>query len=124
MTTYKLADESANSIRAIAFGQDPRQRTNQDGTPKLSPDGRVTYSTGVQVARPDGGIDKGITIAAIEPSKFPLGAVVRADGDTWLTPYVQDNGGRPSTGQSIVCERLVAVAVAVAVAATANEVAQ
>ena len=109
MTTYKLADESVRSIKGIAFGQEPRPRTSQDGSPKLSPDGRVTYSTGVQVARPDGGIDKGITIAVIEPTKFSLGTVVRADGDTWLTPYVQDNGGRPSTGQSIVCERLVAV---------------
>ena len=109
MSTYKLDPESARTITAIAFGQEPRPRTNQDGSPKLSPDGRPTYSTGVQVARPDGGIDRGITIAVIEPANFSLGKVVRVDGDTWLTPYVQDNGGRPATGQSIVCERLVVV---------------
>lgn len=108
MTTYKLAQDSAETITGISFGQKPKARTNQDGSPKLSPDGRPTFSTGIQVARPDGGVDRGITVAVIEPSTFPLGAVVRAQGLTWLTPYVQEVGSRFAVGQSIVCERLVA----------------
>ena len=103
---YELKDAS---ISALSLGGEPRPRADESGVPKLSPDGRPTYSTGVVVARETGGIDRGITISVIEPEVFPLGTVVRVDGRTWLTPYVQDSGGRASIGKSFVCERLVAV---------------
>jgi hypothetical protein len=38
----------------------------------------------------------------IEPHTFPLGTLLRPDGDVWLTPYVSENGGRASAGMFIV----------------------
>jgi hypothetical protein len=78
----------------------------KEGQPKLSPTGRPTFTSGVVVARPDGGVDRGLTIAVVEPPAKPwaMGLLLRADGRCWLTPYV-DAGGRQAI--SFTVERLV-----------------
>jgi hypothetical protein len=69
------------------------------------------------IARDDGGVDRSVTIAVVEPTKFPLGLAVRPDGKCWLTPYVTDS---QRLGISIVCERLVPIKVAASVAGSAG----
>jgi hypothetical protein len=104
MATYKSDSQwAAANLVAFAMGGDPRPRLNAEGGPKLSPDGRPTFSTGVVVARPDGGQDRGVTISVTEPTRLPLGVLLRPDGNVWLTPY--ESNGR--VGVSIVCDRLV-----------------
>lgn len=102
-----LADNRwAKGLLAQAMGGAPRPRTNPDGSPKLAPNGKPTYASGVVVARPEGGADRGITIAVTDPAPLPLGAVVHPDGEVWVTPY--ESNGRVAL--SIVCDRLVAPA--------------
>jgi hypothetical protein len=109
MATYKLdSAAAARQIRVMSMGGEPRARMRENAA-KLSPDGKPTYSTGVVAAREDGGQDRGVTVAVIEPQIFPLGTMLRPDGDVWLTPYVSDNGNRASAGMSIVATRLVPV---------------
>lgn len=109
MAIYKLdAVEAAEQIRVMSMGGDPRPRMKDD-QPKLAPNGKATYSTGVVAARQDGGQDKGVTIAVTEPKAYPIGTVLRPDGDVWLTPYVAENGTRTSAGMSFIAERLVPV---------------
>jgi hypothetical protein len=109
MTAHELAQESAHAREALSMGGAPRPRTTPDGSPKMSPHGKPTFSAPLVMAREDGGLDRGVTIAVCEPSEFPLGSKVRLDGRVWLTPYVQENNGRSGIGQSIVCDRVVLV---------------
>jgi len=97
---------AAENFRALSMGGEPRPRTNEDGVPKLAPNGKPTYSTGVVLARADGGQDRGITIAVTEPMTLPFGVPMRPDGAVWATPY--ETNGRVAV--SIICERLVPVA--------------
>ena len=95
------------------MGAELRARTGRDDAPKLSPSGKATFSTGVVVAREDGGQERGATISVTEqPAEvWPMGTRLRAQGDAWLTPYVADSGsGRPQVGLSFVVDRLVPVA--------------
>lgn len=86
------------------MGGEPRPRQREDGTPKLAPDGRPTFSTGVVVARSDGGQDRGITVAVVEPQEYPLGTRLCPDGRAWVTPSVTD---ARRLGLSVIVERLV-----------------
>ena len=81
-------------------------RTRADGTVRTSPEGESTYSTGVVVTRPDGGMDRGASIAVIEPAAYQLGQPLRAEGRAYVTPYVTDAG---RLGLSFLVERLVPV---------------
>lgn len=105
MAVYELSPLALLRTAALAMGGEMRPRL-KEGVPKLSPDGRPTYASGVVVARDDGGVDRNVTIAVIELGKFPLGMAVRPDGKAWLTPYVTD---AQRLGISIVCERLIPV---------------
>jgi len=121
VTIYKLdAAEAAERIRVMSMGGEPRPRLKDD-LPKLAPNGKATYSSGVVAAREDGGQDKGVTIAVTEPKVYSLGTILRPEGDVWLTPYVSENGGRASAGMSIIAERLVPVDAPVAPARSRTE---
>lgn len=98
------ADAAAVHIISLGMPEVGRTRVNAEGQPKLSPDGRVTHSTGVVAAREDGGQDRGITIAVIDYKPFPMGTPLRMDGGVWVTPYVTD---AKRQGLSFICERLV-----------------
>ena len=105
MATYEITPSAAAQIVAMSMGGAARPRL-REGVAKLSPDGRPTFASGVVVAREDGqGQERGVSIAVIESTVLPMGALVRPDGKTWVTPYVTDAG---RVGVSIVTERLVA----------------
>ncbi|GLK16923.1 hypothetical protein GCM10017602_14050 [Herbiconiux flava] len=106
MAILKLESRWASeNLRALSLGGEVRPRLNDSGVPKLAPNGKPTFSTGVVVARADGGQDRGVTISVTEPVVLQLGAALRPDGDVWVTPY--ETNGR--VGLSIICERLVPV---------------
>ena len=97
----------------LGQGGSPRARVDRDGHPKLSRDGRPTFSTGCMVLTKD---DSGewipsrgtLSVHVTNPSeRYGKSAVqptiYSTDGETWVTPYVS-NG---FTGLSIVTERLV-----------------
>lgn len=97
----------------LGQGSAPRARVDRDGHPKLSRDGKPTFSTGCMVLTQDesgewipsrGTLSVHVTEpaerygkSAVQPTLFST------DGVTWVTPYVA-NG---FTGLSIVTERLV-----------------
>lgn len=109
MGTYKGDSAAASQTwRFMGMGGDPRPRMRGD-EPKLAPNGKPTFSTGVVAAREDGGQDRGVTVAVTEPGSYPMGTVLRPDGAVWITPYVLEGGSRPSVGISIVAERLVPI---------------
>jgi len=100
------SDWAAAILRALSMGGEPRPRLTEDGAPKLAPNGKPTFVSGAVVARPDGGHDRSITIAVTEPTPHRMGAVVKPDGEVFVTPYEQN--GRVAL--SIICDRLVPVA--------------
>lgn len=100
-------------IVVLGQGSKPKARADRDGVPKLSPDGRATFSTGTVALVQD---DEGefvpgrstVSVHVIEPAdRYGQNAVksqpFMTDGVTWVTPYVA-NGW---TALSIVTERLV-----------------
>lgn len=101
--------------RLVLLGQGgtPRARVDRDGHPKLSPDGRATFSTGCHVlTRDDSGEwvpSRGtLSVHVTEPAeRYGKNAVTptlySTDGVTWVQPYVS-NGW---IGLSVVTERLV-----------------
>lgn len=103
MAAYEVLTESVPMCMGMGAEFHPRLK---DGQAKLSPHGKATYTSGVVVARPDGGADRGITIAVTEPANkpFDMGQRLRADGRCWMTPYV-DGAGRQAV--SFTVERLV-----------------
>ena len=106
MAIFTIADTSEIPDLLSMGREELIQRTTKEGAPKLSPDGRPTFSTGVAAIREGGGQDQGVTVAVIEVPKtpWPLGAALRAEGKAWLTPYVNQQGRQ---GLSFVVERLV-----------------
>lgn len=70
-----------------------RPRMNQDGSPRLTDDGRVTYALRAQYVDADG-IDDRVTVAIINPPTQPLPAMsqVRAAGSVRATAW--NNDGR------------------------------
>ncbi|QCQ17248.1 hypothetical protein [Microbacterium sp. RG1] len=107
MVMLKVDSEwAARNIRAQGMGGEPRIRTGDNQVPKLAPNGKPTYASGVVVARPEGGVDRGVSIAVTEPAVLPLGVALCPAGDIWVTPY--ESNGRVAL--SIVCDRLVPLA--------------
>lgn len=97
----------------LGQGATPRARVDRDGRPKLSPDGRPTFSTGCTVLSQD---DSGewvpsrgtLSVHVTEPAeRYGKNAVTptlfSTEGVTWITPYVS-NG---FVGLSVVTDRLV-----------------
>lgn len=114
MTTFPTTSDALPKAMSMGKTIDPAApRTNREGLVKTSPDGRPTYSSGVVVAREDGGQAQDNFYAVIEPPKapWPMGTVLRPEGKAWVTPYVVDggNGRRAQQGLSFVVERLVPV---------------
>ena len=110
MAIFKI--DAGEVPEALSMGvEELRARTNRDDSPKLSPSGKPTFSSGVVVAREDGGQERGATISVIEvpATPWPMGTRLKAEGDAWLTPYVSDGSGRPQVGLSFVVDRLVPV---------------
>ncbi len=105
MTQFSIAADQVPD--ALAMGGDLRPRMKGD-QPKCAPNGKPTFSSGVVVAREDGGVDRGATISVIEPPAAPwlLGTPLRAAGACWVTPYVTDANRQ---GLSYTVERLVPV---------------
>ncbi|MDE0571801.1 hypothetical protein ON058_00025 [Demequina sp. B12] len=103
MAAFEVLTESVPMCMGMGAEFQPRLK---DGQAKLSPHGKATYTTGVVVARADGGADRGLTIAVTEPAAkpFDMGQRLRADGRCWMTPYV-DGAGRQAI--SFTVERLV-----------------
>lgn len=98
----------------LGQGSVPKARTDRDGHPKLSPDGRATFSTGCAVLTKDAAGElvpsRGtVTLHVIEPlDRYGKSAVTPTvyvtEGQTWVVPYVS-NG---YSALSITTERLVA----------------
>lgn len=110
MATYLLdSADAAEKIVGLAMGGEYRPRADRaTGVVKLSPDGRPTCTSGMVVARPDGGHDRSVTVAVIETgTAYPLGTRVRVDGKVWVTPYLAGDGSSRALGLSVVAERLV-----------------
>lgn len=70
-----------------------RPRMAQDGSPRLTDDGRVSYSLRAQYVDADG-VDDRVTVAILNPPTQPLPAMsqVRAVGSVRATAW--DNNGR------------------------------
>ncbi len=100
-------------VAVLGQGSTPRARVDRDGRPKLSADGRATFSTGVAaLVRDETGefvpARGTVTVHVIEPlERYGHNAVQPTvyvtDGVTWVMPYVS-NG---YAALSIVSERLV-----------------
>lgn len=85
----------------------PRMR---DGVPRMSPDGRPTYNSGVVGPSRWGGADSETTVAVIERGTYEFGRFYRLDGLVWIQSFaVQGFGGRARQRQAILAERLIEV---------------
>ena len=97
----------------LGQGSTGKVRADRDGRPKLSQDGRPTYSTGCTVLVKDESGElvtaRGtVTVHVVEPlerygSSAVHPTVYTTDGTVWVTPYVS-NGW---SALSIIAERLV-----------------
>lgn len=98
---------TADQFPVFVAGMDDPIKPVQD---KLTPDGRVKYSTGalLRVARKDGTVatDKTASVHVINPPNepFSFGTIYRAEGLVWVQPYMT---GMDRLALSITVEHLV-----------------
>ncbi|HGR2293904.1 TPA: hypothetical protein ACL38W_002017 [Streptococcus pneumoniae] len=103
---------TADQFPVFVAGMDDPIKPVQD---KLTPDGRVKYSTGalLRVARKDGTVatDKTASVHVINPPNepFSFGTIYRAEGLVWVQPYMT---GMDRLALSITVENLVPMPVA------------
>lgn len=104
---------TADQFPVFVAGMDDPIKPVQD---KLTPDGRVKYSTGalLRVARKDGTVatDKTASVHVINPPNepFSFGTIYRAEGLVWVQPYMT---GMDRLALSITVENLVPMPAAV-----------
>lgn len=106
-------ETNSNLWPVIAGGMgDPMKVRMKDGKPNLSPDGRLTYSSGaILVLTNKQGVVKTEKTASVhviegeEGAIFEYGQRVQAQGKIWVQPYEANN----RIALSITVERLVLV---------------
>lgn len=87
-----------------------RARTDQEGNPKLSPNGSPTFSTGLKVLALENGNPtsevRGATVNVCHPLDLVFSGTYQPEGKVWITHYLTN---AKQLGVSITCEKLVTV---------------
>jgi len=81
-----------------------RPKTDGEGLPKLSADGRPIFGVPGLACQSAGRVESNVTVGVLMPADVPAGRSLALSGVVWLTPYTTNQG---RMGLSIVAERLV-----------------
>lgn len=108
------ANEFSTQNVFISLAKIPKEeikaRTNNDGTPKLAPNGSPTFSTGLKVLTLKNGTPtsevRGATVNVCQPINLDFSATYKPEGRVWVTHYLTN---AKQLGVSITCEKLVPV---------------
>ena len=98
-----LLEVKNQSFEVMGTGQDPKPRKNRDGSLKLAPNNKPTYSLGGITLRDSGGVDRSVFVHSCEEQKLKISERYKTAGRTWVLPFASNNG---FVNYSVTCERL------------------
>ena len=98
-----LLEVKNQSFEVMGTGQAPNPRKNRDGSLKLAPNNKPTYSLGGITLRESGGVDRSVFVHSCEEQTLKMGERYRTSGRCWVLPFASNNG---FVNLSVTCEKL------------------